>query len=191
MLADSPYWSWIDVRLLSVMAAASGLKEATQILSNYTDTIFSKKLIDLLPNAPSKEIKEKYYTKIVTKVNKNPKEMTVADLLDFQSQLEFVLLDIKKGICILEHFKEGCVEVHWCIPTFCVDGAYQAAKLRCYQFNDFHLQYLKIGRYPVIHDPLTLPDVSDVVISPPSSPVNLGKLFNVMLLVCLATDVLS
>ena len=130
VLADSAYWSWVDVRLLKVMAAASGLVEAIKLLSNYKKTIFSKKLFDLLPNAPSKEVKEKYYTKIVTKLNKNPKEMTVADLLEFQSQLEVVLLDIKKGFCILEHLEKGCIKVHWYIPTSCIDGAYQTASVK-------------------------------------------------------------
>ena len=181
VLADSAYWSWVDVRLLKVMAAASGLVEAIKLLANYRKAIFSKKLFDLLPNAPSKEVKEKYYTKIVTKLNKNPKEMTVADLLEFQSQLEVVLLDIKKGFCILEHLEKGCIEVHWYIPTSCVDEAYQTARVRCYQFNDLHLQYLKIGHYPVIHDPLTS---ADVVVSAPSPPVNVGKLCNIILLAC-------
>ena len=181
VLADSAYWSWIDVRLLKVMAAASGLVKAIKLLSNYRKTIFSKKLFDLLPNAPSKEVKEKYYTKIVTKLNKNPKEMTVGDLMEFQSQLEEVLLDIKKGFCILEHLEKGCIEVHWYIPTSCVDGAYRTAKVKCYQFNDLHLQYLKIGDYPVIHDPLASPDV---VVSAPSPPVNVGKLCNIIVLSC-------
>ena len=174
VLAESAYWSWIDVRLLKVMAAASGLVEAIQLLSNYQKTIFSKKLIDILPNAPSKEVKEEYYKKIVTKLNKKPNEMTVADLIEFQSQLETVIMDIKKGVCILEHLEKGCIEVHWYIPANCVDKAYQTARVRCYQFKDLHLLYLKIGHYPVIHDPLASPDV----ISAPSPPVDVGKLCN-------------
>lgn len=173
VLADSPYWSWIDVRLLKVMAAASGFVEAFQLLSSYKKTIFSKKLFDIIPNAPSKEIKEKYYTKIVAKVNKNPNEITVADLIEFQSQLEMVLLDIKKGICTLEHLEKGCIEIHWHIPSDCVDRAYQAARATCYRFNDFHLQYLKIGHYPVIRNPLTSPEI---VRSVPPSLVHVGEL---------------
>ena len=174
VLAESAYWSWIDVRLLKVMAAASGQVEAIHLLSSYKKTIFSKKLIDILPNAPSKEVKEKYYKRIVTKLNKKPNEMTVADLIEFQSQLETVIMDIKKGVCILEHLDKGCIEVHWYIPINCVAKAYQAARLRCYRFKYFHLLYLKIGYYPVIHDPTALPDISS-----PSPPVNIGKLCNI------------
>ena len=184
VLAKSAYWSWIDVRLLKVMAAASGLIEAIQLLYSYTETIFSKKLFDVLPNAPSKEVKEEYYTKIVTKLNKNPNEMTVtvADLIEFQSQLETVLLDIKQGICILEHLEKGCIEVHWYIPTSCVDKAYQTARTRSYQFNGYQLLYLKIGHYPVIHDPLAIPNAA----SAPFTPANVGKLCNTILLACIS-----
>ena len=130
VLAESAYWSWIDVRLLKVMAAASGLVEAIQLLSNYKKTIFSKQLFDILPNAPSKTVKEKYYTKIVTKLNKNPNDMTVADLIEFQAQLETVIMDITKGVCILEHLEEGCIEIHWYIPTSCVEKAYHTARIK-------------------------------------------------------------
>ena len=180
VLAKSAYWSWIDIRLLKAMVAASGVAEASQLLSNYRKAVFSKKLIDVIPNAPSIEVKAKYYTKIVTKLNKNPEEMKVADLLEFQSQMEAVILDINRGTCTLDHLEKGCIEVHWYIPTSLVNVAYQAAKARCHQFSGFDLQYLKIGDYPVIYGPLVLPDV----VSSPSKPVNVGELYYRILSSC-------
>ena len=180
LLIFSPYWSWIDIRILEVMVVASDNHQAVQLLNNYKDVVFSKKLIDLLPNAPSKEVKEKYYAIVVTKVNKDPNTMTVADLLEFQYQLEVVIMDIQNGVCILEHLEKGCIEIYWYIPTSCVDGAYQSARVKRYQFSNLHLQYLKIGHYPVIRDPLASPDL----VSAPSPPVNVGKLCDVILLVC-------
>ena len=181
VLAVSAYWSWIDVRLLEAMVAASNNTKAINLIDRYKNVIFKKKLKDVLPDAPGKEVKEAYYTKIVSKVNKDPNDITVEDLLKFQSQLETVIMDIKNGVCILEHLEKGCIEVHWYIPTSCVDGAYRTARVKCYQFNDLHLQYLKIGDYPVIHDPLASPDV---VVSAPSPPVNVGKLCNIISLSC-------
>ena len=180
LLVISPYWSWIDIRILEVMVVASDNLQAVQLLNNHKDVVFSKKLIDLLPNAPSKEVKEKYYAKVVTKVNKDPNTMTVADLLEFQYQLEVVIMDIQDRVCILEHLEKGCIELHWYIPTSCVDGAYQSARVKCDQFKDLHLQYLKIGHYPAIHDPLASPNF----VSAPSPPVNVGKLCNIILLAC-------
>ena len=42
ILAESAYWSWIDIRLLKAMAAASGLVEANQLLSKYKKQFFQK-----------------------------------------------------------------------------------------------------------------------------------------------------
>ena len=181
LLVCSPYWSWIDIRVLDMMVAASEISQAVETLDNYKAAIFSKKLIDLLPNVFGKEVDKEQYAKVVTKINKDPKEMTVADLMGFQSQLETVIMNIKKGISILEHLEKGCIELHWYIPISCVDGAYQSARVKCDQFNDLHLQYLKIGHYPVIHDPLASPDL----VSAPSPPVNVGKLCNIILLACI------
>jgi len=142
VLVRSPYWSWIDIRMLEVMVVASDNSLAIVLLNNYKTVVFPKKLIDLLPNVPSKKVKEEYYSKVVSKVKQDHNEMTVGDLLKFQSQLEVVIMDIKKGICVLEHLKEGCIEVHWYIPTSYVEEAYQTARVRCYHFNDLHLQYL-------------------------------------------------
>ena len=180
LLARSPYWSWIDIRILEMMVAASGILLADKLLDNYKAAVFSKKLIELLPNVFSKDLGEEFSTKVVTKIQKDPKEMTVADLLELQSKLEIEIMNIKKGICILEHLEKGCVEIHWYIPTSCVERAYQSAKVKCYQFNNLHLQYLKIGHYPLIHDPLASP----YLVSAPSPPVNVGKLCNMILLVC-------
>ena len=180
LLVCSPYWSWIDIRILEMMVAASGISLADELLKNYKAAVFSKKIIELLPNVFGKDLGEEFCTKVVSKIQKNPKEMTVADLLEVQSKLEIDIMNIKKGICILEHLEKGCVEIHWYIPTSCVDGAYQTARVRCYQFKDLHLQYLKIGHYPAIHDPLASPDL----VSAPSPPVNVGKLCNIILLAC-------
>ena len=171
LMVCTPYWSWIDIRILEVMVTASENSQALQLLENYKAVVFSKRLIDLLPNVPSKEVKEKYYAKVITKIKKDHTEITVADLLEFQSQLEAVIMDIKKGVCILKHLKKGCVEAYWYIPTNCVDKAYHNAKLKCYQFNDLHLQYLKIGHYPVIHNPLVS---LHIVAQVPSPPADIG-----------------
>ena len=106
LLVCNPYWSWINIRILDVMVVASENSQAVELLNNYKAAIFPKKLRDVLPNLPSKEIKEEYYAKVVTKVNKDPNNMTVADLLQFQYKLEVVILDIQNGVCILQHFGE-------------------------------------------------------------------------------------
>ena len=126
----------------------------------------------------SKEIKDAYYTKVVSKFNEDADDITVEDLLKLQSQLEAVIMDIKKGVCILEHLEKGCIAIFWYIPASCVDGAYRSARAKQYQFNDLHLQSLKIGHYPVVHNPLAPPDL----LPTPSPPVNSGVLYNIVML---------
>ena len=106
LLVCTPYWSWIDIRILEAMVTASENNQARELLDNYKAVVFSKQLIDLLPNVPSKKVKERYYAKIITKIKKDPSNTTIADLLEFHSQLEVVIMDIKKGICILDHLKK-------------------------------------------------------------------------------------
>ena len=171
LLVRIPYWSWIDIRLMEAMVTAAQNSQAQQLLDNYKAAVFSKRLIDLLPNVPSKEVKERYYAKVITKIKKDHTEITVADLLKFQSQLEVVIMDINEGICILEHLKKGCIEVHWYIPTDCVQRAYQTARDKHDQFNDLQLQYLKIGDYPAIQNPL---DQTDMTTFAPSRSVIIG-----------------
>ena len=178
VLASSAYWSWIDVRLLQAMVTASDNTSAIMYIKNYKSAVFKKKLKDILPDAPSKEIKDAYYTKVVSKFNEDADDITVEDLLKLQSQLEAVIMDIKKGVCILEHLEKGCIEIFWYIPASCVDGAYRSARAKQYQFNDLHLQSLKIGHYPVVHNPLALPDL----LPTPSPPVNAGMLYNNVML---------
>ena len=170
-LVCSPYWSWIDLRIMEAMVAASGSPLAYQLLENYKDAVFSKRLIDVLPDVPNKEVKVAYYKKIAAKLMKEPSEMTVADLLKFQSQLEGVIMDIKRGTCTLERLDRGCVEAHWYIPISLVDVAYQNTRTRQYQFHDLCLQYLKIGHYPEIYDPLYQTDI----VSTPVASVDIGK----------------
>ena len=152
-LAKSPCWSWIDIRLLSVMAAASGLVECIELLESYKQSVFSRKLIDVIPNAPSRKVKDEYYSKLVAKLDKDSNEVTVSDLLETHSELEKVILDINNGVCVLDHLEDGCILIHWLIPSVCRDDAYQSAKRRCEKFKDCGLLYLKIGDYPVIYQP--------------------------------------
>ena len=152
-LAESPCWSWIDIRLLSVMAAASGLVESIELVAKYRQSVFSRKLIDIIPNAPSRKVKNVYHSKLVTKLDKEANELTVSDLLEFQNELEEVILDINTGLCVLDHVQGGCIEVHWFIPTYCTGGAYKSARQRWDKFEEFSLLYIQIGDYPIIHGP--------------------------------------
>lgn len=107
-LTNTPYWSWIDIRLIRTMAYASGNLRAINLIESYHKVVYSKKLIDILPNAPSKKVKEAYYNKVALFLNKDPNDMTVtvAYLVEYRSQLEPVITDILNGECMLEHLDQ-------------------------------------------------------------------------------------
>jgi len=172
ILGCSDYWSWIDIRILHTIVIASENAKALMQLENYKKSIFSRKLINILHSVPSKQIKHKYFTKLGAKLNKNANKILVSDLLEIQSQLEMVIMNIAVGSCILSHIKKGCIEVYWFIPTHCVDSAYQSASTRCHMFNEVHVLWLEIHSYPVIHNPLSLSPI--ITLRPPDCA---GKLF--------------
>jgi len=171
ILTCSAYWSWIDVRLLETIVVAAASSQALQLLNNYKNVIFSKKLVDILPHFPGKEVKRKSYTKVVSKIKKDPKEMTVADLLKLQSDLEVEIMDITNGACILESLARGCIEIHWLIPAEYAERAFQSANHSQYKFHDFQIMHLQIGNYPVIQNPLSCesPVMQELLLSEPSA----------------------
>ena len=179
-LADTKYWSWIDLRLLEALVVASGSSTAQNIVKSYKETVYSKKLVDVLPHVPNKEIRDAYFTKIISKVGKDS-EITVGDLVELRSTLESVIMDINKGTCVLEHIEDGCLEIHWFIPTHYVDHAYKVACLRRHKFHELCLLSLRIGNYPVLRDPY-LTSSSLTAVTRPSPPNTAGILLILILL---------
>jgi len=173
-LADSPYWSWIDLRLLEAMVVASGSSVAKNLLTSYQKTVFSKKLLEVLPSIPNKEIRDACYSKIVSKIHKDLEEITVSDLLELQSELETVIMDLKSGTCALAQI-EGCIEIHWFIPTHYIDHAYKSACLKRHKFHTLAIQYLQIGTYTKLYDPSTVDSSQNATTEPPL-PVSVGKI---------------
>ena len=174
-LAESPYWSWIDLRLLEGVVIASGSSVAINLLRSYQNGVFSKKLLEVLPSIPNKEVKDAYYSKIVSKIKKDLEEITVSDLLKFQSELETVIMDLKNGTCALARIEEGCIEIHWFVPTHSIDHAYKSACLKRHKFCTLHLQYLQIGTYRKIYDPSNLHPSQTTTVDLPL-PSSAGKI---------------
>ena len=180
ILVDSPYWSWIDLRLLEAMVAASGSAVAKDLLTKYRNAVFSKKLLEVLPSVPNKEVKDSYYAKIVSKIKKDVDEITVFDLMEFQSELETVIMDIKVGTCALAHIKKGCIEIDWFIPVHYIDHAYNSAYLKRHKFHSIDLQYLQIGSYRKICEPSTQLDSQSTLVQM-SIPNSAGKIHKCIL----------
>ena len=95
VLAESVYWSWIDIRLMKVMAVASCSLKAINLIESYRKVVFTKNLKGVLPDTLS--------TKLALILNKDPNDMTVEDLLEHQSLLESMIMDKLKGMHITDN----------------------------------------------------------------------------------------
>ena len=95
MLADSQYFSWIDIRLVETMVAASGSPQALQNFTNYKHVLFSKRVGDVLPN--SIDFFSDHYAE---SIGKKSSDITMGDLLRrlSQRQLQDMFEAINDGI---------------------------------------------------------------------------------------------
>ena len=126
VLAQSPYWNWFDTRLLQALVSASGSPEAEQWLESFKATFYAKKVTEVIPYINIKPFNESI--DIVEKYNKNPKDLTISELLEHKYKLEYEVLDIDEGELVLSRIKTGCVELTWQIPQDLVYRAYTSMK---------------------------------------------------------------
>ena len=126
VLAQSPYWNWFDTRLLQALVSASGSPEAEQWLESFKATFYTKKVTEVIPYISIKPFKESI--NIVDKFDKNPKDLTISELLEHKYKLEYEVLDIDEGELVLSCIKTGCVELTWQIPQELVYRAYTSMK---------------------------------------------------------------
>ena len=126
VLAPSPYWNWFDTRLLQALVSASGSPEAEQWLESFKTTFYAKKVTEVIPYISIKPFKESI--SIVDKFDKNPKDLTISELLEHKYKLEYEVLDIDEGELVLSCIKTGCVELTWQIPQELIYRAYTSMK---------------------------------------------------------------
>ena len=126
VLAPSPYWNFFDTRLLETLVSASGSPEAEEWLESFKVTFYAKKVTEVTPYVSIKPFNESI--DIVEKFDKDPKDLTISELLEHKYKLEYEVLDIDEGELVLRCIKTGCVELTWQIPRELVYRAYTSMK---------------------------------------------------------------
>ena len=126
VLSESPYWNCFDTRLLQALVSASGSPEAEQLLESFKATFYTKKVVEVIPYICIKPFKESI--SLVEKFDKNPKDLTISDLLEHKYKLEHEVLDIDEGGLVLICIRTGCVELTWQIQQKLVYQAYVSVK---------------------------------------------------------------
>lgn len=149
VLACSPYWNWINIRIMTKMVDVSGVDEAMELVERYKEAVFSRKLVLLLKEIKAINIPADYYTVVEQKWNRSLDEVTVKDLVTQWSKME-ELFGVKEPTLLLSKVFDGCVEIHWLIPTQLV---YHVC---CAVFNSRHMSmsilHLKIGDHVILHN---------------------------------------
>ena len=126
VLAPSPYWNWFDTRLLQALVSASGSSEAEEWLESFKTIFYTKKVNEVIPYVSIKPFKESI--DIVEKFDKDPKDLTISELLEHKYKLEYEVLDIDEGELVLSCIKTGCVELTWQIPQELIYQAHTSMK---------------------------------------------------------------
>ena len=140
VLALSPYWNWFDTRLLQALVSASGSPEAEEWLESFKATFYAKKVTELIPYISIKPFKESI--DITEKFDKDPKDITISELLEHKYKLEYEVLDIDEGELVLSCIKTGCVELTWQLPQELVYRAYTSMKRKHDELSSFAVKSL-------------------------------------------------
>ena len=140
VFSESPYWNWFDTRLLQALVSASGSPEAEQWLESFKATFYIKKVTEVIPYISIKPFKES--VDIVEKFDKNPKDLTISELLEHKYKLEYEVLDIDEGELVLSCIKTGCVELTWQIPQELVYRAYTSMKRKLDELSSLAVKSL-------------------------------------------------
>ena len=144
VLCDNPqYWNWMNIKMLTKMARASHMKAATQLIQQYRDEVYSRKLMEVLQQIPKLTVSDKHYSKAREKWNKND-DVTVNDLVKHWSQVEQIF-DVEEPTILLDVVIDGCVEIHWLIPTELIEHICQSIKTKISMLHGNNILYFDIN----------------------------------------------
>ena len=143
VLCDSPYWNWMNIKMLVKMTRASHLDTASKLIQQYRDEVYSRKVMDVLQQIPL-TVSDKYYTKAKEKWNKNLDDVTVNDLVNHWSDVEQIF-DVEELTILLDHLVDGCIEVYWLIPTELIEHICQSIRTRIFMLHVHDILCFDIG----------------------------------------------
>ena len=150
LLATSPFCTWLELRILKRMAKVANVPEAMDMIKVFEECVHKRKCSEVKPYFKKQYINPDHLTLVTAKLNQNPDNLIVSDLINYCHKLE--------GICGIPaesstpiSSKEGCLEISFAIPTYCCLHAYEIAKSNFFQLRPIHIQYLQIGMFPRIY----------------------------------------
>ena len=147
VLRDSPYWNWMNIKMLTKMARASHLPVATKLIQQYKNEVYSRKLIEVLQQIPKLKVVDDYYTKIKEKWDKDLDDLKVQDLVNHWSEVEEIF-DVKEPTLLLDNLINGCIEIHWLIPME-LGHIFHTVNLKTFEMLMLHILHFDFGGHVI------------------------------------------
>ena len=123
ILCITPYWNWMNIRMLERMA--TDCSAAQQVISQYKNEVFSRKVKNIISEIPTLEIPEDKYTEIKVKWKKDFDNLMVKDIVEQWNEIE-KKFNVEETM-LLKSITKGCVEICWVIPNDLVKCAIDSA----------------------------------------------------------------
>ena len=121
-LSNSTHWNFLDTRMMEAMVTASMVPAAQQSLENFKRAYFGKRLDEVVPHfVPVIPLKQ-YHTILNDVLDKDPRQLTIAELHQHHFYLETEVLKTGEGTLSYYKIMLGSVTIEWQIH---VDFAYQ------------------------------------------------------------------
>ena len=179
LLSNSPFCNWLEIRILKCMAEVADVPEATSMLNIFEECVHNRKCSEVEKHFAKNFINPEHLTTVIAKLNKNAKDMIVADLIEYYHSLESFLRLPPESTTLVDS-NAGCLEIHITIPCYCCINAYEVAKCRFFKLRAFNIQYLQIGIFPkVFANNVIKPIEAKSILDEISSSHDICKLNNV------------
>ena len=127
LLADTPYWNFLDIRMMEAMAAASLIPAAQESVENFKQTFFGMTLSEAAPYFPI-IFPKSAHTTMTELLNKDPSKMTIFELHKHRFYLETELLQTGPDTITICRIVIGSVTITWQIHVDHVYKAYHSLK---------------------------------------------------------------
>ena len=149
LLSNTPFCTWLDIRILKSMAYVADVPEATQMIDIFEECVHYRKCSEVDKHFRKKYINPDYFTEVRAKLNKD-KEQLVVKLIEDCQKLESIL-QIPADSNTLVRGGIGCLELHLVIPKYCHLHAYESLKSRFLKLRPLNFQYLQVGTLPKVY----------------------------------------
>ena len=91
LLTDSPFCTWLELRILKRMAIVADIPEATQLIRTFEEFVHSRKCADVKQYITKEHMNPDHFKEVIAKLNDNLQHWVVADLIQYRHKLESVL----------------------------------------------------------------------------------------------------